>query len=143
MYPIAFVVFPFECCSKSLVWWNSGLSFLKMRFCLPHVTACVNKALKSLIYLGSLKCTNVSPIYKKLIQPITIEHWLYYHLYQRLWNSYASINFYSIKFCVDFKKYDLFWLLASWQKPLDKVGFVGYDYLPYDLLLAGFPFNKI
>ena len=52
------------------------------------------------------------------------------------------MNVYSIKFCVDFKKYDLLRLLASWQKPLDKVGFVGYDYLPHYLLLAGFPFNK-
>ena len=36
-----------------------------MNFVFETLTACVNKALKSVILPESLDCTNVSPIYKK------------------------------------------------------------------------------
>ena len=147
---------------------NADISKIKMALLLKGIfsetayecvlTACVNEAVASEIFLGSLKCANVSSIHKK-DNPFDKKNYravsilpLVSKVYERVIYGQTSDYFepsYNEILC-GFRKghsiqHALFKLLASRQKFLDKGGFVGsilmelskaYGCLSHDLLLT-------
>ena len=127
-------------------------------FTFEILTNCINKSIETGCFPDSLKAANITPIFKKddpldkaNYRPVSILP-LISKVYERL--IYNQLSEYSESFLnhilCGFRKahstqHALFKLFQSWQKELDKGGFVGtilmdlskaYDCIPHELLIA-------